>query len=1638
MDDSLIAIGTAIEFDKSSLQELDKIFSKIEKINQVMSNMGKRTSGGQFKEIKNEVVDLQTKINQMMKSIENIKIPNVSNLGKLKQTGLDIQGMTGDWVKFSQTYQTEGNKILKISGAMNTKTEELIVSNAKLTNGLQDNKRATISWSEAINTAFTRLIQWQVATVALFGTLRMLKQGFQDMLEIETQSVNIMKVLNGTEFQKKQQSGLLDKAAINLAKEYGQSVIDVQKAMQSWSRQFKDTDSIIKATRASLLAATATDISFEGSVKHLSAIMAEWGMKVSDVIHVTDVLNQVSNKYRVTAEDVAEGLTKAGAGAKVAGQSFEELTGIITTGIQTLGLSGSEVATMWSRTMARIAGNKGAKEAFEDLGIKSNQSTAKMLDELMVKWDGMTDAQKRNFAITVAGTHHWSKFLQIMNSYGTVLQATADSYFSFNSAQQEVTLMMSTTQKKIAQLNASWQEFMTKNMAVLGATRGVVGALQTMVNGMSATPPVILQIAAALAITIPAIIKFTVAIKAAQKAVADTGSEVTLFKVAAKLLSNPITALITILTLLAGAFIAVGAASRGTQNYIDKMNTEIDGMLANKDKFNSYSAGVDNLSKKYYALSSALSHAQVGTKEYKGLQEKLGIVSKSLINVMDEFGIKTTNLGSDYTKLSGKIRELREEIAKQRLTQLTSLRAKLALDKAELISERDKLQKMLELNKEYNDKKGYSTQYISGNMLKEDIWNQKNKNWFEKAWERYFLFPFNNKGLQKKWQKEIGALSTNISDIGSKELEAALSIAEGKLQSLVDDSSFDESGVDKKKKQISAFYTDLSLIQIEWINALAANLDKAHGLEQETFKVLFTNGDKDYMLKASYETKSMLEGLVKEWESYGKEAQDIIKGVSNAMLEANVAMAQSATNAAQEWDELIGKMKNVPDALKDTLGVGDFYSKRQKEYSNISSNLSKQQDNLLAKIDETKGLISANAAIANNRNANQADREIAQANVENYKKVLGELTEQLSPLIGKMMNAGYNASYYSQQGEQWKQIMNINSEAVQKAFDNVLKAQGAYANAEQQAQMNGRTFKGSAQEWVLDQGQYQAQLDYIQSIKDTITLTEQQYNAQDKTNESTKQYEARIQELNNQLANASKNLGQRPAMPMDQLASIQNKYKPASDEFKKTMEQYGYTFEDIGISTRKELRGLQNALSDYISFLSIADQMISELMVAIANPNIDKKTKESYQTLLKQWTKAKNGAEEALNSLDADIERVKAEAERMQLTETITGAFKAILKGTKSFKAAILEALDTSRSKTLDSFVDDWMNAFNEMNEVADSKSFEKAGNFFKSFKEQWSNMDVQGKANMISLGVEFVGKKIGDEIAAQYAAAGIQIGASVGGGYGAAIGGIIGLAAGLFTKSSQDKKKEKQDRQNLQQSINANSFGPINEYNEWAWEASKMRTDSYHIDKNMPTNTNLDAWKYMMKNYSWKDLANSADWEVLHTLDTWMKLLKALGAGVNDIADGLKNAFSANNYIDFLSNWGQSLESITREALINGFMMQSTYQNLYKTLSSTIGLAVLDGVLSAEEVASIKSQGNALAAQMKVLYQSLALVDNMYAGTSSNSSSGQTYMAGSSVPIVYNNYININAQAFMGDKDDARQFALWIRDEIAAEESRG
>ncbi|MEM2120692.1 MAG: phage tail tape measure protein, partial [Archaeoglobaceae archaeon] len=90
----------------------------------------------------------------------------------------------------------------------------------------------------------------------------------------------------------------------------------------------------------------------------------------------------------------------------------------------------------------------------------------------------------------------------------------------------------------------------------------------------------------------------------------------------------------------------------------------------------------------------------------------------------------------------------------------------------------------------------------------------------------------------------------------------------------------------------------------------------------------------------------------------------------------------------------------------------------------------------------------------------------------------------------------------------------------------------------------------------------------------------------------------------------------------------------------------------------------------------------------------------------------------------------------------------------------------------------------------------------------------------------------------------------------------------------------------------------------------------------------------------------------------TWQKIKEALGTDIDSIATALQRAFSAETYEEFINNFSKSLEEMTKEALIKAFLASEYMQPLLSRLSDTISAAVLDGILTAEEIAKIQQAG--------------------------------------------------------------------------------
>jgi TP901 family phage tail tape measure protein len=784
---------------------------------------------------------------------------------------------------------------------VNAQVDKLTTKINQGTEAFNKSKKAATGLGDSLVHNVKKMTEWAVSATLLYGTIRGLQQSFKTMIDLETEAVNIAKVLPENVALRP-----FEERAIKLAKQYGQSVIDVEKATANWAKQYKNVQDVAIATQASLLAATATDIGFEQSVKSLSAIIAEWNLEAKDSIHIVDMLNEVSNNYRVTAEGVAEALARSGSGARALGMTMEQLTGIVTTGIQALGMEGRQVGTFWTRTMARMRGNDSAVAAIQKLGIDAMQPLSTLMDEIAAKWDLMSSGEKQNFAITIAGTQHWSRFTGIMDNYNTVIEATSKSYNSMNSAQQEVDRVMQMTAKHIEQLNAQWQEYIYRNSEVLKVTKNIVDILRTLIAGLAQFNPLTV-VAGVVALTF-----------AFQGLFAAIMSTTTAFSVATVgLLSNPWTAPIVAITAVAGALLLVGNNANKAQNEVLKMQTE----LANFEQYNSgiinQSRGIIDLANKYEIFQKAIEKAKKSGQDYSKLNDKFKVAQTELAKAI---GVSTAELEMMVQK-DGSIKTFMENRLKENAALINSER-----EKANAIKMATKAQLEAQL-------KPY--QSLMANLQKD----------YQKYLYQVESASYSGDSF-KMTQSRINAERTNqnIKEVQSRMqpfLDELNKIKIDTKVTTVDDfyntgTGSGGFGEDEPRDKIKTIFSTLTEENIRFIEAIGQTWDAKFGLESDRLKFINPLIGSSINTNLSSESNNYLSNI---FDSVNKTIEDFIKSLDQIEIDRQKALSRGATPMEAE--------KQATDSL---IKLNDDYGKKLQE-----------QYDLLAQA--TKGLDMANPAL---------------------------------------------------------------------------------------------------------------------------------------------------------------------------------------------------------------------------------------------------------------------------------------------------------------------------------------------------------------------------------------------------------------------------------------------------------------------------------------------------------------------------------------------------------------------------------------------------------------------------------------------------------------------------------------------------
>ena len=201
-----------------------------------------------------------------------------------------------------------------------------------LTTSFNTTKDAVNGMSNSTMTAFQRLATmakkfsyWFSVTRIVMAAYRAFKQMVQSSIELESTFNQLQIVTGATDAE---MSKFAD-TAINLAKGLGQSVTDVTKAIETFSRLGYTLSEAGSLAEFATILSNVANVDLSAATTGLTSIIKGFDMEVSDAEHVSDVLINVGQKFAVSASEMMDAYERAGAALNATNTSFEKSAALI-------------------------------------------------------------------------------------------------------------------------------------------------------------------------------------------------------------------------------------------------------------------------------------------------------------------------------------------------------------------------------------------------------------------------------------------------------------------------------------------------------------------------------------------------------------------------------------------------------------------------------------------------------------------------------------------------------------------------------------------------------------------------------------------------------------------------------------------------------------------------------------------------------------------------------------------------------------------------------------------------------------------------------------------------------------------------------------------------------------------------------------------------------------------------------------------------------------------------------------------------------------------------------------------------------------------------------------------------------------
>lgn len=440
------------------------------------------------------------KLNKQIKTMENkissleikVKMPSSANKGfgdlntQLNKLKIDMSEFQNNMLSTSNTFDTTTTRYTNNAGKILTIQEKMIAGEKKyklslkeIGNAVETNAKQADKWQYSWSKAFQSFTTYMSVTTVFYQIIHTIKDMISEVTDLDGALVELKKVtdLEGESLQRFTREAYA--AGANVAK----TGTEMVEAATSFAKAGYNEDQILQLGEVATMYTNIADeaISSADSADFIIAQLKAFNLESDDLnktlensYHIIDAVNEVSNNFAVSSSDIATNLGKASSVMANAGNSMEQMIGLMTAGTEVT-RNASKVANGLKTITLRLQGmdDEGGKSLelmsqmeglFNKLGktVYNTDGTLKntydLLGELADVYPTLTAAEKAYVTETIAGKYQAQNAAAILSNWKTAVDATATALDSQGSAMKENSKYLDSIQGKMATFNSAFEQ----------------------------------------------------------------------------------------------------------------------------------------------------------------------------------------------------------------------------------------------------------------------------------------------------------------------------------------------------------------------------------------------------------------------------------------------------------------------------------------------------------------------------------------------------------------------------------------------------------------------------------------------------------------------------------------------------------------------------------------------------------------------------------------------------------------------------------------------------------------------------------------------------------------------------------------------------------------------------------------------------------------------------------------------------------------------------------------------------------------------------------------------------------------------------------------------------------------------------